>query len=445
MVIQTGLFRLFYWLDCNGAGRDWNGDAMNNEMLAMLEYLENDRGIQRETLITLIEEALASSATKVLGLASEVKVKIDSRTGDIRAFAHVTVVPEFARDGEVSLKNAQRKYPAVKVGDQVEWEVTPANFGRIAAQTAKQTIMQKLRQAEKVRVAEDNKDRIGQLLVGVVRKIEKGDVYIDYHRAEGIMRHGDKIPGEDYQMGDHITALLVAVNPDGHGPCLNVSRSHPDFVRALFEREVSEIGEGLVTIKAVAREPGYRTKIAVDTSEQRVDPVGACVGVKGMRVKNIVRELANEKVDIIRWCKDVGNFVENALQPAKLSGVKVDPAANTVRVTVPDDQLSLAIGKRGQNARLASKLTGWKIDIAPEQKVEGTEELSFEDRVKKATETLAAVPGIGVETAAKLVQNGFLTLEGILAAEAADLAGIDGIEAARAEEILEIARKQCGV
>ena len=194
---------------------------MNNEMLAMLEYLENDRGIPRATLIALIEDALAGSAKKVLAMTHDVKVKIDSKTGDIRAFAQVTVVDGFKRsDNEVLLKDVQKKFPAAAVGDQIEWEVTPANFGRIAAQTAKQTIMQKLRQAEKVRVAEDNKDKIGQLLVGVVHKIEKGDVFIDFHRAEGIMRHNDKIPGEDYQVGDHITALLVAANPDKAGPCL---------------------------------------------------------------------------------------------------------------------------------------------------------------------------------------------------------------------------------
>jgi N utilization substance protein A len=418
---------------------------MNNEMLAMLEYLENDRGIQRDALVAIIEEALASSAKKVLGMEHDVAVRIDPKTGDIRAFAQLTVVDGVRRnENEIALKDVQRKHPAAKAGDVVEWEVTPANFGRIAAQTAKQTIMQKLRQAEKVRVAEENKEKLGQLVVGVVRKIEKGDVFIDFHRAEGIMRHSDRIPGEDYQVGDHITALLVGVNADKPGPCLEVSRAHPDFVRCLFEREVSEISEGLVTIKAVAREPGYRSKIAVDSTEPRVDPVGACVGVKGMRVKNIVRELAGEKVDIIRWGKDVSTFVENALQPAKLTGVQVDTAAGTVRVTVPEDQLSLAIGKRGQNARLAAKLTGWKIDINRVEKQE-TEELSFEDRVHKATETLAAVPGIGAETAAALVQNGFLTLEGILAAEAADLAGIEGIDAARAEEILAIARQQCGV
>ncbi len=419
---------------------------MNNEMLAMLEYLENDRGIQRETLITLIEESLAASAKKVLGMTHDVAVKIDSKTGDIRAFAQLTIVEGVKRsDNELLLKDAQRRYPAAAIGDVVEWEVTPANFGRIAAQTAKQTIMQRLRQAEKVRVAEDNKDKVGQLLVGVVRKIERGDVFIDFHRAEGIMRHGDKIPGEDYQVGDHITSLLVGVNADKPGPCLEVSRAHPDFVRCLFEREVSEISEGMVTIKAVAREPGYRTKIAVDSTEPRVDPVGACVGVKGMRVKNIVRELAGEKVDIIRWGKDVSTFVENALQPAKLSGVEIDKASGTVRVTVPEDQLSLAIGKRGQNARLASKLTGWRIDINRAEKQEGTEEVSFEERVKRATETLATVPGIGADAAALLVQNGFLSLEGIVAAEAADLAAIEGIDEARAEEILQIARQQCGV
>lgn len=416
---------------------------MNNEMLAMLDYLESERGIQREALVALIEEALVASARKTLGTERELKVKIDSKTGDIRAFAPKTVVEKVALpEVEVALKDVLVRMPGTKLGDVVDWEVTPSNFGRIAAQTAKQTILQRLRQAEKSRIAEEYKDKLNTLLVGMVRRVEKGDVLIDFQRAEGIMRHQDRIPGEEYAVGDHITALLVGVNADRPGPCLEVSRAHPDFVRCMFEREVSEIGESLVVIKAIAREPGYRTKLAVEGTDPRVDPVGACVGIRGTRVKNIVRELAGEKVDIIPWSENVAEFIANALQPAKITGVKVNQEAHSVEVSVAEDQLSLAIGKRGQNARLAAKLTGWRIDINRMEKP--AEEMGFEDKVHRATEALAQIPGIGPETAEKLVKNGFLTLEGVLAAEAEDLAAIEGFTPERATEILDIARRQTG-
>ena len=415
---------------------------MNSEMLAMLEYLESERGINREALVELIEEALVTAARKTLGIEHDVRVKIDPKTGDIRAFAQLTVVESPAAEGQIVLKDVQLRYPKAVLGEVVDWEVTPANFGRIAAQTAKQAIMQRLRQAEKVHISEEYKDKVGQLISGVVRRVERGDVYIDCQRAEGVLRYKERIPGEDYAVGDHMAALLIEVNADRPGPCLIVSRAHPDFVRCMFEREVSEIGENLVTVKAVAREPGYRTKIAVDSSDPRVDPVGACVGMRGNRVKTIVRELGGEKVDIIRWDKDVATYVTNALQPAKLGAIEVDNANHVVRVTVPEDQLSLAIGKRGQNARLAAKLTGWKVDINRFEKA--GEELGFEDKVKRATDALARIPGIGEETAGKLVHNGFLTLEGILAAEEGDLAGLDGIDPARAAEIMQIARQQMG-
>lgn len=416
---------------------------MNSEMLAMLEYLESERGINREALVGLIEEALVAAARKTLGIEENVRVKIDPRTGDIRAFAPFRVVEGRAGEGEVALAEAKRRHPEAKVGDVLDWEATPANLGRIAAQAAKQAIMQRLRQAEKSRISEDFKDKVGVLLTGIVRRVERGDVYIDFQRAEGVLRHKERIPGEDYAVGDHITAMLIEVNADRPGPCLVVSRAAPEFVKALFEREVSEMGENLVTIKGVAREPGYRTKIAVDTSDTRVDPVGACVGVRGNRVKNIVRELGGEKVDIIRWDKDIGPFVTNALQPAKLGALEIDEANHTIRVTVPEDQLSLAIGKRGQNARLAAKLTGWKVDINRFEKTVG-EKTDFDDKVHRAIDALAQIPGIGAETADKLVHNGFLSLEGILAAEPEDLAAIDGIDMTRAEEIIRIAREQMG-
>lgn len=254
------------------------------------------------------------------------------------------------------------------------------------------------------------------------------------------MRYPDRIPGEEYQSGDHITALLVEINADRPGPSLYVSRSNPGLVKRLFEREVTEIAEGLVVIKAVAREAGYRTKIAVTSKDSRVDPVGACVGLRGNRVKTVVRELGGEKVDIIRWDPDVRTFVGNALQPAKLSGVDVDEATHCVRVTVPEDQLSLAIGKKGQNARLAAKLTEWRIDI---NKHEQQDKLVFESKVQQATEALAQIPGVG-DAAALLVQHGFLSLEGVLAADVEDLAAIEGLDPERAAAIIKAAREQMG-
>jgi N utilization substance protein A len=415
---------------------------MNNEMLAMLDYLESERGISREALVELIEEALVAAACKTLNIEENVRVKIDPRTGDIRAFAPFRVVEARPGDGEAVLSEVRRRHPEVKVGDVLELEVTPANFGRIAAQAAKQAIMLRLRQAEKSRIGEEYKDKVGILMTGIVRRVERGDVYVDFQRAEGVLRHKERIPGEDYVVGDHITAMLIEVNADRPGPCLVVSRAAPEFVKALFEREVSEMGENLVTIKGVAREPGYRTKIAVDTTDPRVDPVGACVGVRGNRVKNIVRELGGEKVDIIRWDKTVSTFVANALQPAKLGAMEIDEANHTIRVTVPEDQLSLAIGKRGQNARLAAKLTGWRIDINRFEK--SGEQAEFEDKVQRAIDALARIPGIGPDTADKLVHNGFLSLEGVLAAQPEDLAAIEGIDMERAEDILRVAREQMG-
>lgn len=416
---------------------------MNNEMLAMLDYLESERGIQRDALIALIEDALLASAAKSLHVGDDVKVKIDSRTGDIRALAMRTVaagVPQ--AEGEVSLKDVSRRMPDAKVGDVIEWEVTTPNFGRIAAQAAKQAIMQRLRQAEKVRVSEEFRERLNQLVSGIVRRVEKGDVYIDFQRAEGIMRHTDRIPGEEYVVGDHIAALLIEVNAEGRGPCLVVSRAHPDFVKALFEREVSEISENLVIIKGTAREPGYRTKIAVHSDDPRVDPVGACVGIRGNRVKTVVRELGGEKVDIIRWDADIRTYVGNALQPAKLAGVEVDQPNHEVKITVPEDQLSLAIGKKGQNVRLANKLTGWRIEINRMEKP--PEEMSMADKANRAVDALARIPGIGPDAAAKLVSNGFNSLEGIVEGEIEDLAQIDGFDLARATEIFDIAKKQLG-
>jgi N utilization substance protein A len=412
---------------------------MNNDFLAVLEYMENDRQIARETLIEVIEESLLMAARKAVGPANELRVKINPETGDINAWAQLEVVERVTEpEREIAIDEVHRKLPDAKLGDMVDWEVTPEDFGRIAAQTAKQVIMQKLRQVERVRVCKEFADRIGELVSGVVTRNERGEVLVNIPHAEAVMPYAERIPGEEYQVGDHFTGLLLRINEDQPGPSLVLSRSNPEFVRRLFEREVAEIGEGLVEIKAVAREAGYRTKIAVTSKDSSVDPVGACVGLRGNRVKSIVRELAGEKVDIILWSAKIHEFVGNALQPAKLARVRILEDEHLLQVDVPEDQLSLAIGKRGQNARLAAKLTGWRIDI---QKLRSDEEVEFESKVQQAVKALASAVGIDSELAGKLVSMGFVTAEGLATADVDDLVAIEGLDEERAAKILEKAKQ----
>ncbi len=412
---------------------------MNNDFLAVLEYLENERQISRDVLIEVIEESLLSAARKSVGPVNQLRVKINPESGDINAWALLTVVERVTEpEREISLDEARRQHPGAKVGDELECEVTPEDFGRIAAQTTKQIIMQKLRQVDRVRVCREFADHVGQLLSGAVDRVEHGDIFISLPRsAEAIMPYPERIPGEDYQVGDHITALLVRINEDHPGPSLIVSRAATDFVRALFEREVSEIGEGLVEVKAVAREPGYRSKIAVASKDAGVDPVGACVGLRGNRVKTIVRELGGEKVDIIHWSDNIATLTGNALQPAKLARVSVDEKNHELVVEVPEDQLSLAIGRKGQNARLAAKLTGWRIEI---KKLRSEEETEFASKVQQAVKALAESSGVSEQIAGKLVNHGFVTLEGLLEAEPEDLTAIEGIDQDEAGKILAAAR-----
>ena len=335
---------------------------------------------------------------------------------------------------EISLANARRLNPEAKLADQVEIEVTPRNFGRIAAQTAKQAILQKIRQVERTIVFTEYKDRVGDIVSGTVRRFERGDIIVDLGRAEAILPNKERIPTEEYQVGDRVRSFVLAVQDNPVGPAIVLSRSHPDFVRRLFALEVAEIADNTVEVKAIAREAGYRTKIAVVSHDDKVDPVGACVGMRGIRVKNIVRELSGEKIDIVRWSDDIKTYVTNALSPAKLLKVIVDPDVPVVHVMTETDQLSLAIGKRGQNARLTSKLIGWKIDI---QKDEG--DISFEEKVARAVDNMARIPGIERSQAEKLVQAGFLNIEGILAADAADLETIAGFDAETAKTVYEAA------
>ena len=409
---------------------------MNGELAAVLSFLEKERGIDRETLFLTVEAALLSASRKSVGPAKSVRIHMDRKTCDIKAFATVTVVEKVLNPhDEISIPDARRVKPDVMLNDSIEIEVTPQNFGRIAAQTAKQAILQKIRQAERNIVYEEYRDRVNDIISGTIRRFERSDIVVDLGRAEAILGAKERISTEIYQIGDQIRALVVSVQDNASGPSIQLSRSHPDFVRRLFELEVAEIGDKTVEIKGIAREAGFRSKIAVISKDSKVDPVGACVGMRGVRVKNIVRELSGEKIDIVRWSDDIKTYVANALSPAKLSKIELDPTkAHVVHVTTEADQLSLAIGKRGQNVRLSSKLVGWKIDV---QKDEGN--VSFEEKVAKAVSSLAAIPGIGRENAEKLVQAGFLNVEGILAAEVSDLEATGEFDSATSKTIYEAA------
>ena len=406
---------------------------MNNELLAVFEYMERERKLDRETLAELVESALQVAGRKSIGRVRDLRVVIDRKSLEIKAFASIQVV-DFVRNRaeEISLGEAQAKYPGknYQLGDLIEIEVTPRNFGRIAAQTAKQAIIQKLRMAEKDKVYAAYKDHVGAIVTGTVRRFERSDVIVDLGDAEAIMPGKERVPSEEYQMGDRIRFLLLSLDSMTQGTQLVLSRANPDFIKKLFELEVSEIADGTVEIKGIAREAGFRTKIAVHSRDEKVDPVGACVGLRGQRVKNIVRELSGEKVDIVKWSPDVKTFVTNSLAPAKLLRIEVDEAENVVKVIVEADQLSLTIGKKGQNARLTAKLTGWKVDIQKDEN-----DITFEERITRATDQLAAVDGIGHDLAAKLVAAGFLTLEGILAAEIQDLVDVEGFDADTADRV----------
>lgn len=383
---------------------------MANELLTILEYIEQERGINREVMTRALETALLTAAKKSIHPASDLKIKIDPKSGDIRVWAILEVVEAHPNDDQLLLSEAAVKMPDVKVGDVVEWELPPKDFGRIAAQTARQTIMQQLRRAEKDTVREEFADKIGTVINGIVRRFENGSIIIDFQKAEGILSPRDKIHGESYMPGDRINVLLLKVDTMTSGPSLIVSRTHSDFVKQMFVREVSEIKDGVVEIMGIAREPGSRSKIAVKSNDPRVDPVGACVGMRGIRVKNITNELSGERVDIIPYDEDIRQYAINSLQPAKVISVEADSSRRDLKVKVSQEQSKLAFGKKAQNVRLSSKLLGWNMNIIVD---EPTHEKSIEEKLQEAITNLAESLKISNETAGKLVKNGFLTVDGI--------------------------------
>src|SRR5438067_12446792 len=411
---------------------------MNADFLAVLEFWEREKGISRDVLVAAVNEALLAAAKKAIGPARELRCAIDPKTGDIKAFARLMVSERvLSKHDQISVFDARRIKPDAVLGDEVEIEVTPANFGRIASQYAKQSLMQHIRRAEKALIFTEFKDRVGDIISGTVRRFDRSDVLVDLGKYEALLPNRERVPTEEYQVGERIRCYVKAVEQGPHGPEIILSRADPRFVIKLFQLEVSEIGDGTIEIKGIAREPGFRTKLAVWTRDEKVDPVGACVGLRGQRVKNIVRELNNEKVDIIRWDTNVRNFITNALAPAKLKAFEIDQAHKRAKIIVSEDQLSLAIGKRGQNARLTSKLTGWQVDVEPEVVVTK----GFEEKVAEAVESLAAISGISREQADVLVHNGLLRLEDLLQADVSDLSGMPQI-GEQATTILESARAE---
>ncbi len=340
---------------------------MNTEFLEALKELEKEKGISVDILLEAIEAALLSAYKRNFGSLQNARVHIDRETGDFKVYTQ-RMVTEHVEDPrqEITLEEAQQINPNYDQGDIVETEVTPRNFGRIAAQTAKQVVVQRIREAERNIIFEEFANREGDIVTGIVQRMEQKNVFVELGKTEAILAPSEQMPGEEYRHGERLKTYIIEVRKTTKGPQILVSRTHPGLLKRLFELEVPELHEGVVELKGIAREAGARSKIAVYSKDENIDPVGSCVGPKGMRVQNIVNELNGEKIDIIKWNPDPSKFVASSLSPAKVVAVEIWEEEKIARVIVPDYQLSLAIGKEGQNARLAAKLTGWKIDIKSE-------------------------------------------------------------------------------
>ncbi|HEX7713812.1 MAG TPA: transcription termination factor NusA [Bacillota bacterium] len=388
---------------------------MNHEFLDALEQVEREKGVSKEILLDAIETALASAYKRDQKVAQSIEVRIDPDTGEFHVFTHKTVVEEVEDDkNEINLADAQRINPVFELGDLVEFEIFPKEFGRIAAQTAKQVVVQRIREAERSIIYDEFVNRVGDLITGIVQRFEQRNIFIDLGRIEGILPGNEQMPNEHYEPGTRLKTYVVEVKKTTKGPQVLLSRTRTGLLKRLFELEVPEIQDGLVEIKSVAREPGFRSKVAVVSRDAQIDPVGACVGARGIRVQMIVRELKGEKIDVIPWSSEPIEFIVNALSPAKVSEVKILPSKKIAIVIVPDFQLSLAIGKEGQNARLAAKLTGWKIDIKSEtQAAEQAEEIERMIREEIGFRELSETPE-PVETAEG---NGTTEAEEVLATE----------------------------
>ncbi len=390
---------------------------MSSEILSVLEYMEKEKGISRADMIATITTALKTAAQKGVNSGQELKIEINPKSAQLQAWVQLKVVDSVSNPRtEIHVEKAQALKPGAVLGELIDRPIDPSTLGRIAAQTARQAVMQRIRQFEKDRIYDDFKDQVGNIVTGTVRRKERGDTYIDLGKAEAVLKHKEQVPGEDYQPGDRVRCLLLEIENTPRGPEIILTRSSPKFVRRLFEVEVAEIADGTVRIEAFAREPGYRTKIAVVTTDPKVDPVGACVGARGARVKTIVRELNGEKIDIINYFADPREMIVEALKPAVPRGVELDEKNHRILLKVANEDLALAIGRKGQNARLTSRLIGWRLDIEEFKVVNA-------DPEGDAKRKLMTALGLGEDVALRLVKAGFVSLELFDGVEAADLEG----------------------
>jgi N utilization substance protein A len=407
------------------------------ELLQIADAVAREKAIDRTIVITAMEDAIAKAARSRYGAETDVHAEINSKTGELRLSRHMLVVDIVENPAnQISLEEARKRNPAAQVGDTIADSLPPLEYGRIAAQSAKQVIVQKVREAERDRQYQEYKDRIGDIVNGIVKRVEYGNVVVDLGRGEAIVRRDEMLPRETLRNGDRVRAYIYDVRREPRGPQIFLSRTHPQFMAKLFAQEVPEIYDSIVEVKAVARDPGSRAKIAVISRDSSVDPVGACVGMRGSRVQAVVNELQGEKIDIIPWSPDIATFVVNALAPAEVAKVVLDEERERIEVVVPDAQLSLAIGRRGQNVRLASQLTGWDIDILTEQEESERRQAEFQNRTKIFMEALDVDEVVGQ----LLASEGFASVEDLAMVEEKEIAGIEGFDEETARELQTRAR-----
>src|SRR5687767_9654016 len=412
--------------------------ANRAELIAIADAVAREKLIDKAIVIEAMEDAIQRAARARYGAENDIRAKLDPVSGDLRLWRVVEVTEEVDDHfKQIGLKDAEKLQPGASVGDYIVDPLPPIEFGRIAAQAAKQVIFQKVRDAERERQYEEFKERAGEIITGVVKRVEFGHVVVDLGRAEGVIRRDQQIPREVVRVGDRVRSLILSVRRENRGPQIFLSRAHPDFMKKLFAQEVPEIYDGIIEIKAAARDPGSRAKIGVISHDSSIDPVGACVGMKGSRVQAVVQEMQGEKIDIIPWSEDLATFVVNALQPATVSRVVIDEEESRIEVVVPDDQLSLAIGRRGQNVRLASQLTSSQIDILTEADASEKRQREFVER----SELFQTQLDVDETLAQLLVAEGFAELMEVAYVEIEELAGIEGFDEELAEELQQRAKE----
>src|SRR5213592_1855042 len=408
------------------------------ELLQIADAVAREKAIDRGIVIAAMEDAIQKAARSRYGSETEVRAEINPKTGEMRLSRLLLVVDVVENDAsQILLDSAKKRNPAAQVGDYIAEALPPLEYGRIAAQSAKQVIVQKVREAERDRQYQEYKDRIADIVNGIVKRVEYGNVVVDLGRGEAIVRRDELLPRETFRNGDRIRAFIYDARREPRGRQIFLSRTHPQFMAKLFAQEVPEIYDGIVEVKAVARDPGSRAKIAVISRDSSVDPVGACVGMRGSRVQAVVNELQGEKIDIIPWSSDIASFVVNALAPAEVAKVVLDEDAERMEVVVPDQQLSLAIGRRGQNVRLASQLTGWDIDILTEAEESERRQADFENSTRVFMEALNVDEVVGQ----LLASEGFTSVEELALVDVKELAGIEGFDDETANELQSRARE----